>query len=242
MLSDADRALGLLADLRALGVRLSLDDFGTGYSSLTHLSELPIQQLKIDQSFVSQITKSAGTARSSRPSPAWPAISTSRSSPRASRRPRPPRGCAPRLPVRPGPLLRDVDERDLLPLWISTRPRWSRASACRVAAPSAAPGALAPAGGGRGPAARPACIPCVSGSDRSGPQAPRLRSGPHRERDTIATEVRPTVRPAAPPGRSAGQPTAVSPVLGRLRRDARRAATSARAPARQIADAGRGST
>ena len=59
MLSDADRALGLLADLRALGVRLSLDDFGTGYSSLTHLSELPIQQLKIDQSFVSQITQSA---------------------------------------------------------------------------------------------------------------------------------------------------------------------------------------
>jgi EAL domain-containing protein (putative c-di-GMP-specific phosphodiesterase class I) len=59
MLSDADRALSLLADLRALGVRLSLDDFGTGYSSLTHLSELPIQQLKIDQSFVSQIMQSA---------------------------------------------------------------------------------------------------------------------------------------------------------------------------------------
>ena len=55
VLSDADRALGLLADLRDLGVRLSLDDFGTGYSSLTHLSELPIQQLKIDRSFVSQI-------------------------------------------------------------------------------------------------------------------------------------------------------------------------------------------
>ena len=55
VLSDADRALGLLADLRRLGVRLSLDDFGTGYSSLTHLSELPIQQLKIDRSFVSQI-------------------------------------------------------------------------------------------------------------------------------------------------------------------------------------------
>jgi diguanylate cyclase (GGDEF)-like protein len=55
VLSDADRALGLLADLRRLGVRLSLDDFGTGYSSLTHLSELPIQQLKIDRSFVSQV-------------------------------------------------------------------------------------------------------------------------------------------------------------------------------------------
>ena len=39
VLSDADRALGLLAELRGLGVRLSLDDFGTGYSSLTHLSE-----------------------------------------------------------------------------------------------------------------------------------------------------------------------------------------------------------
>ncbi len=55
VLSDADRALGLLADLRELGVRLSLDDFGTGYSSLTHLSELPIQQLKVDRSFVSQV-------------------------------------------------------------------------------------------------------------------------------------------------------------------------------------------
>ena len=55
VLSDADRALGLLAELRSLGVRLSLDDFGTGYSSLTHLSELPIQQLKIDRSFVSQV-------------------------------------------------------------------------------------------------------------------------------------------------------------------------------------------
>jgi diguanylate cyclase (GGDEF)-like protein len=58
VLSDAQRALGLLAQLRTLGVQLSLDDFGTGYSSLTHLSELPIQQLKIDQSFVSQIRES----------------------------------------------------------------------------------------------------------------------------------------------------------------------------------------
>ena len=55
VLSDADRALDLLRELRNLGVRISLDDFGTGYSSLTHLSELPIQQLKIDRSFVSQV-------------------------------------------------------------------------------------------------------------------------------------------------------------------------------------------
>ena len=61
VLSDTARALSLLAELRELGVRLSLDDFGTGYSSLTHLSELPIHQLKIDRSFVSEL-HSAGRA------------------------------------------------------------------------------------------------------------------------------------------------------------------------------------
>jgi diguanylate cyclase (GGDEF)-like protein len=58
VISDADRAIGLLAELRALGVRLALDDFGTGYSSLTYLSALPIQQLKIDRSFVTKIMES----------------------------------------------------------------------------------------------------------------------------------------------------------------------------------------
>ena len=58
VIGDAGRAVILLEELRTLGVRLSLDDFGTGYSSLTYLSSLPIQQVKIDQSFVADILTS----------------------------------------------------------------------------------------------------------------------------------------------------------------------------------------
>jgi diguanylate cyclase len=52
MLHDPQRAGEVLQDLRALGVRLALDDFGTGYSSLEHLKRLPVDELKIDKSFV----------------------------------------------------------------------------------------------------------------------------------------------------------------------------------------------
>ncbi len=52
VMADPDRASAVLADLSALRVRLSLDDFGTGHSSLARVSGLPIQELKIDKSFV----------------------------------------------------------------------------------------------------------------------------------------------------------------------------------------------
>ncbi len=52
IMSDSELALQTLADLRALGVKLSVDDFGTGYSSLAQLRKLPVHELKIDKSFV----------------------------------------------------------------------------------------------------------------------------------------------------------------------------------------------
>ena len=52
MLHDPQRAGEVLADLSDLGCNLALDDFGTGYSSLEHLKRLPVNELKIDKSFV----------------------------------------------------------------------------------------------------------------------------------------------------------------------------------------------
>jgi diguanylate cyclase (GGDEF)-like protein len=53
IMSDPERALATVTRLSGLGVRLSVDDFGTGYSSLANLRKMPINELKIDRSFVS---------------------------------------------------------------------------------------------------------------------------------------------------------------------------------------------
>ena len=55
-MGDADHAFSVLSDLKALGVRLSIDDFGTGYSSLSRLPRFPIDALKIDRVFISQMS------------------------------------------------------------------------------------------------------------------------------------------------------------------------------------------
>ena len=53
-----DKAMAVMQEIRKMGVHLSLDDFGTGYSSLAYLQRFPINTLKIDQTFVREMTKS----------------------------------------------------------------------------------------------------------------------------------------------------------------------------------------
>ena len=61
-MTDGDSAIGLMREIRALGVALSLDDFGTGYSSLAYLRHFPLNELKIDRSFVSALPDSQNDA------------------------------------------------------------------------------------------------------------------------------------------------------------------------------------
>ena len=55
VLADIKSTVSVLKEIRKLGIQISVDDFGTGYSSLSYIKELPINTLKLDQSFVKDI-------------------------------------------------------------------------------------------------------------------------------------------------------------------------------------------
>ena len=60
LMHNVDKAMAILQDFRDLGVRLAVDDFGTGYSSLSHLKRFPIDTIKVDRSFISELPSDAG--------------------------------------------------------------------------------------------------------------------------------------------------------------------------------------
>ena len=62
LMSDRDRARDVLFRLREAGIQISVDDFGTGYSSLSYLRDLPIDELKLDRSFVLPMADDARAA------------------------------------------------------------------------------------------------------------------------------------------------------------------------------------
>src|SRR3984885_5593510 len=62
LMADTQRTVRLLGELHEMGLHLSIDDFGTGYSSLSALQQFPIGTLKIDQSFVRDVSEDAGDA------------------------------------------------------------------------------------------------------------------------------------------------------------------------------------
>ena len=61
LLHNKEATLAVLHQLRALGIRIAMDDFGTGYSSLTYLQSFPFDKIKIDRSFVKNITENSSS-------------------------------------------------------------------------------------------------------------------------------------------------------------------------------------
>ncbi len=62
IMTDRDRALCILRDLASRGIRLSIDDFGTAYSSMAYLKNLPVQERKMDQAFITNMDTDASDA------------------------------------------------------------------------------------------------------------------------------------------------------------------------------------
>ncbi len=63
IIADPDRALEVLERINNMGIDISIDDFGTGYSSLAYIAKLPIKEIKIDRSFVSQMNDNKREAK-----------------------------------------------------------------------------------------------------------------------------------------------------------------------------------
>src|SRR5690606_1257349 len=62
IISDVVRATETVSRLHAMGVRIAIDDFGTGYTSLAYIRRLPVSELKVDKSFVSNMRQVADDA------------------------------------------------------------------------------------------------------------------------------------------------------------------------------------